>query len=652
MKKDHHFDKSFIRRLLKILEDNLENERFGVSELAEAAHVSRSHLHRKVHAYNGNSTSQFIREYRLNKAKELLQQNGQTVAEVAYSVGFSSPTYFNTCFKEHYGYPPGEAKLRTVRSGVGMGEERGKIFSAPAVKKLLSLSYSERRKIYALFAIGGVIFIFLVSSLYIKSDNERDVVNLDAFPVEKSIAVLPFKNWSGDPDLEYISDGMTDAVISRLTRIDGFTRVIPFTSVLRFKDTDLSIPEIARELDVQSILQGNFQLSGDRMKINIQLVNGLTNDHFWSNDYSARWNTDEVFDIQANVAENVANNMNVSLVEDDFLEVKRNPTQNKEAYNSWLKAKYQFFKYTESGMRNAIPLYEAAIRLDSSFVEPYVNLAQLYMLGGASWGFYTEREAWNKAKILLKKARQIDSTHIEATNALHGGLYLYEWDFEIMEENYRTNGDMTFGYCLQTGRYEEALARIDEMSLESCTRKYSSPQPCVLLSVSKAGVLHLLKRTEEALEILKANEKLYSDHFMFLRLGSEVYFYMGEYERSYALSQKILENYPDRQPTIIWSIAACEYLRGNTEKAREYVADLKNKYHSGASGSPAWFTALYYASIEDHEKAIEWLQKSFDSHEVEMIWLRTAPPLKPLRSDPRYLEIYYKVGFPVPPESI
>ena len=628
MKSDRPYDKTFIRRLNAILDHNLDNEHFGVSELAVAANISRSHLHRKVHAYNGNSTSQFIREYRLNKAKEMLQQNGQTVAEVSYSVGFSSPTYFNTCFKELYGFSPGEAKYQDkgIKSN---GIQRNKVF-------LLSASFLT-------------ITLIVIGLIYWMPDKEVSSLVNDVVIAETSVAVLPIKNWSGDPELEYISDGMTDAIINRLTRIGSISRVTPYTTVAGYKNTTKSIPVISQELHVQNILQGNIQHSGNSIRISLQLIDGLSESHLWSHEYSKTWPSTEIFEIQSNVAENVANYLDVEITNEEYRAIKEFPTANEEAYNYWLKARYQVFKYTQQGMQNAIPLFEEAIRLDSSFVEPYVNLAQLYMIGGASWGLFSEREAWKKTKALLQRAKQLDSTHIEAAKTLNDGLYFYEWDFKTMEENYKTNSDNTFGYCLQTGRYEEALAWIEQMSLESCTRKYSSAQPCVLLNVSKAGVLHLLKQTEEGIEILKANENLYMDHFMFLRLASEVYFYMGEFERSYALSQKLLEKFPDRQPTIIWTIAACEFFKGNTDKALEYVSEMENLYKTGASGSPAWFTALYYASIEDHENAIEWLHKSYVRHEVEMIWLRTAPPLKTLRSDPRYLELYNKVGFPVPP---
>ena len=389
-----------------------------------------------------------------------------------------------------------------------------------------------------------------------------------------------------------------------------------------------------------------MQFAGDQLKITLQLIDGTADAHLWSHEYSGVWMSDEIFRIQSDVAENIAKRMNVQVITEEVQAIKRNPTQNKQAYDSWLKAKYQAYKFTREGMLNAIPLYEEAFRLDSAFLEPYIDLARLHMLGGGSWGLFSEREAWNKTKSLLLKARQIDSTHLEVTEVLNTGLYLYEWDFETMEKYYRKIEGVTVNYCLQTGRYEEALATIEKMIVESCEEQKMNVEYCALLNTSKAGVLSFFDR-KAALEILKNNEKLYSDNPMFLRLAGRIYFYLEEFERSYAL----LNKHPDRPPILLWKLAFCEYRKGNIETAKEYISDMENRYQKGESGSPAWFTALYYASIGDIEQAFEWLQNSYDRHELEMIWLRASPILKPLRNDPRYLELYYKIGFPMPPES-
>ncbi|MBT8179568.1 MAG: helix-turn-helix domain-containing protein [Eudoraea sp.] len=636
-------DPAIIQKLRAILDANLGNEGFGVKELAREAGLSRSSLHRKVHAYNGNSTSQFIREYRLQNALKMLQEGEETVSEIAYNVGFSSPTYFNTCFKEYYGYPPGEAK---IRADSAEQETDQTLNPYPLVRTKDRITYLNRRlkrtkRWMAVLAIGIVVTIAWAASYYINTSEDTAVTNSVELSEIKSIAVLPFINLSGDPDLEYRSEGMTEAVITRLGFIENL-KVIPFTSVRKYKSSDNDAPSIAKELGVQYIFQGSFQLSGDGdlVKFTLHLINGPSNTNVSSEDYIGAWNED-IFSMQTAVVEDLISQLNIEIDNKELLAIERVPTENREAYNTWLQGKYQAFKYTKNGMENAILLYEEAIRLDPNFVEPYVDLAQLYLLAGASWGIYTESEAWIMAKELLLKAIEVDDTYQEAKEVLNDGLYLYEWDFETMEKNYQTASNLKITYCLQTGRYEEALALNEQLHIE-----YPNS---VFLITSKALTLSSLNKSEEAFKILKSSDKLYSDHIMYLRIASRAYFYMKEYESAYNHLNKFIQTFPERPPTVLWILAACEYQKGNLEAAKKYIAEIENKYEEGASGSPAWFLALYYASIGDYEQAFEWLQNSYDRHEVEMIWLREEPPLKPLRSDPRYVELYHKVGFPMPP---
>ncbi len=482
--------------------------------------------------------------------------------------------------------------------------------------------------------------MFIYKDFFI--DNTTEVLETEA--QGKSIAVIPFKNWSGDPELDYVSDGMTDAIISRLAKIKSIERVVPFTSMIKYKETDKSMPEIAKELGVQHILQGNFQLSGNLLKFNLQLINGPSDNHFWSDEYAGEWDSKEIFKIQAEVAENVAKNMNVMISDIELDAIQKIPTKNKEAYNLFLQANFQGFKYTKQGMENAIPLYENAIELDSAFYEVYINLAYLYLFGGASWGLFEEQVAWRHAKHLLLKATQLDSTDSSVKSALNDGLYLYEWDFIRMEKEYRTNSNISIIYGLQTGRYEESLTMLNQG-----LKKYPEK---AFNYVFKAQALFLLNRKVEALDILKRNDRLFDDDIMYLRVATRYYLYMEEYESSKALLTKVMTKFPDRPPVILWLSAVHGEIDGNKEIAAQYLNELNKRYDEGSSGSPAWFIALYYSHIRDYESVFDWLQKSYDRHEVELLWLREEPLLIPVRNDSRYLELYRKVGFPMKPHSL
>ncbi|MGB5437635.1 MAG: helix-turn-helix domain-containing protein [Maribacter sp.] len=655
MGNEQSMDRVFIKKLAELLEANLENERFGVKELAQEIGISRSQLHRKLQSINGKSASRFIRDYRLGKAMKMLEDNVGTVAEIAYRVGFNSPTYFNTCFHDYYGYPPGEVKYRKPSEIEKGGKDRtsDQEKSTHLMDEKTEIEKrSIRRKL--LYASIGVVLIFSISYVFYRDffkDNTTETLGNETRG--KSIAVIPFKNWSGDPELEYISDGMTDAIISRLAKIKSIERVVPFTSMIKYKETDKSIPEIAKELGVQHILQGNFQLSGNLLKINLQLIDGPSDNHFWSDEYDAEWESKEIFKIQAAVAENVAKNMDVMISDNELDAIQKIPTNNKDAYALFLQATFQRNQTTKDSYKNAIPLFERAIALDTNFTEAYVELAEVWYEAGLFSGIIDQKEAWTKAKALSLKVLELDSTNIPIKDLLHFGYFTYDWNFKLAEEYYQTrlrSNDlgrdlgMDVIYPMMTGRYSETLLALDQRISNMPQTIWSYPP--------KAGTLFLLGRKDEASELLGTCDTLFTHHIYYLQESAKWYYYLEEDEKSKSQLQKYITIFTDRPPVILWLSAVHGEMDGNKESAAQFLSELNKRYVDGSSGSPAWFMALYYCHIRDYESAFDWLQKSYDRHEVELIWLREEPLLTPVHKDSRYLELYLNIGFPINPHSL
>ena len=633
---------SFLLKLTEIIRNNFDNEQFGVKEAARIFGVSRSHLHRRLKKLTGKSVSQFIRELRLEKAMELLQKDMATVSEVAYSVGFHSPTYFNTCFKEHYGFTPGEAKIREH-----LEQER------PKFKKT-----GKEKTIF--IVVLGILFLITMFSYInnrsILSKLQKDTPSISPLLSDdstKSIAVLPFKNWSGDPELEYISDGMTDAVISRISEIKEMDRVVPFTSSVQFKNSEKSMPELAKTLNVFYILEGNFQKQGSQFKINLRLNDGPLNKQIWSGSYSGEWKTNEIFEIQSKVAENVANIMNVKLTERDYDAFTGIPTKSEEAYNYYLLAEYQNNKFNQTSFKNAIPLYEKAFAMDSTFVEPLLGLADIYVTGGAVWGLYGEQEAWRNAKFYLQKASAIDGENVRLSDQLFVGKFYFEWDFEAVEQyisdNYAHKGADNWNeylfvdYYIKTGKCAYALSELNKLILEDPSFGW--------LFAIRASVIFFLYSAAEAKKELKHIDPLFLDDMFYLREAAKWYYYFGAYEESRLMLEKLMNSFPDRPPIVAWLNAVHFEMANNRSGVQESLSTLQKHYVKGSSGSPAWFMALYYCHIQEDREVFKWLQKSYDNHEVEMTWLRAEPLLAPYRQDPRYLDLYKKMKFPVPPLS-
>ncbi len=627
---------SLVDKLTKEIEANLNNEQFGVDSLARSVGMSRSNLHRKLNKLLHTSTSRFIREYRLKRALEILRQDNITVSEAAYRVGFSSPTYFNTCFHKFYGITPGEVKSKNNDEFNRLLTGKNDDIAESNVNKNVFWTIL----LVSALLIGGFYFYYSNSGAIAESNNNE--IRIDG----KSIVVLPLKNWTGNPDLEYISEGMTDAIISRLTKIDAIDKVIPFTSAVLYKHTQKSIQEIVKELEVTNILQGNLQISGNQIKVNLQLIHGSSNVHLWSEEYTKEWKSDEIFAIQAEVVEAVANNMRATISENELQAIQKVPTKSKQAYSYFLQAEFQKNKANEQSYSNAIDLYEQAIELDSNFVEPYLSLANIWNLGGGVWGFYDKRTAWDNGKALLQKVLEIDPLNRQAEEELYTGYFFYDWNFEVVEEYYQYILDHPFydrspvislDYAIKTGRFKEALNTIEAHILIDPSN--------VFFPFFKAEALMFLGSKKEAVKMLNDSDLLYSDNWFYLRESAKLYFYLEDYEKSKKHLKKIQTLYTDYPPILMWLNATYAQMDGDSNKKDKYLSELHEKYNAVSSGSPAWFIAMYYCVLKDYEQAFKWLRKSFDRHEVELTWLREEPLLAPVRNDPRYIDLYEKVGF-------
>jgi TolB-like protein/tetratricopeptide (TPR) repeat protein len=475
--------------------------------------------------------------------------------------------------------------------------------------------------------------------------NTEDAVSIA--PLLKSIAVLPFQNWSGNDSLEYFVDGMTDEVITRLTKVSGLDKVISRTSVFKFKETTKSIPEIAEELAVSHILESSFQKVGNQFKIKYSLIEVSTENSVWSDELTGEWKTNDVFDLQSTVSENVVKNMNVKLSAEEIVSLAQKPTENDEAYNLFLQAEFQKNKNDNQSYKNAIPLYEAAIALDENFVLAYLGLADIWLTGGLIWGLFSEREAAQISQKLLEKVLKIDPDNIIAFKHLFGTKFYYYWDFEFCEKNREKlirrlpkfpETNLSGDYLTKTGRHKQAITWCDRWITQFPTLSF--------LYGHKAKALLLAGQDEQALSLLRSNDPLYQNNQFYLREICWVYLNLGQYQKFKEKRDLLQSQFSDRSAVHIWYEAIEKEIDKKDADAAGLVAELKRLYEEKKSGSPAWFISLYYFYVEDIDEGFRWLQRSFDRHEVEMTWLREEPMLRPYRDHPVYKKLYEQMNWP------
>ena len=636
----------FKDRLRTVLETYYQDERFGVPQLAQKLHLSRSQLHRKLVTLAGKSASRYIREYRLHISIELLRNQELTVSEVAYSCGFSSPSYFNTCFRKHFGFPPGEASQKQLQDSLlksNLSENQSQPQEIPG-KERAETNGKIKRTVYFL---GVALCLALLGIMYLspqQSSAENNAVPPDS---EYSIAVLPFKNFTGDEQMDAVCEGITDDMIARLENYEGFERVISRTSSFQYRGTGTGTVQFAKALNVSHLLKGKLELAENGIKIVAQLVDGRDGRGVWANEYVFDWESRAIFEIQSKLAREVVNSLNLTTKDVQLSEETKQPTTNKEAYDLYLQGVYQTYRLDEKSLQNAEALLTKAISLDSSFARAYTGLGYIWSARGFGDVLEDQKMASRQAKYYFSKARELDPTLWQnELYALQAAFYL-DWDFKRLEAFYQTDflkhvysreSSGLLDYAIKTGRYGEALQAC-ENSIEV------NPLDAVLFSF-KARALWFLGRKKEALGILEQMDALYDKDWFYLREAAHNYYMMGEYDRSFKILDQLMHHFDDRSLTLIWLDLMRAHQSNRKELVQARLEELQRAYNNEETGSPAWYLGLYHASTENYESALNWLERSYDRFDVEMTWLLQEPLLQPLRSEPRYLALVDKVGFP------
>ncbi|HPG08351.1 MAG TPA: helix-turn-helix domain-containing protein [Saprospiraceae bacterium] len=347
----------FLSQATSVVVENASNDQFGVSEMAGALNMSRSTLLRKIKSTTNQSASQFIRQIRLEIAMELLKETSGTVSEISFKVGFGSVSYFIKCFREQYGYPPGEVGKREVDKEVHTGRNT-------------SGKFSIRMALVATLLLMIMVALFRYGRYWSTPGNPEVLV-------EKSIAVLPFKNESSDSSNLYFVNGLMESTLNNLQKIKDL-RVISRSSVEIYRNSDKTIREIAEELQVSYFIEGSGQKVGDQVLLNIQLIDAKGDRQIWAEQYNRK--LVDIFALQNEVATKTAHAIEAIVTPAELEQIKKKPTDNLVAYDFYLQALDPFYSRTNEGLLHSIELFDKAIDADSEFALAYAHVAMAYYL--------------------------------------------------------------------------------------------------------------------------------------------------------------------------------------------------------------------------------------------------------------------------------
>jgi len=450
-------------------------------------------------------------------------------------------------------------------------------------------------------------------------------------PGDKSIAVLPFTNLSNDPEQEYFSDGIVEAILDRLFKI-GELKVTSGTSTKRYKNTELSVKKIGRELGVSSILEGSIQKIGNNVRITAQLIDARTDVHLWSETYDR--NISDIFSIQSEVAQNVARELKATLTSKEKGQIEKNQTNNVEAYNLYLRGRFFWNQRTEEGQKKSIEYFEKSVAIDPDYALAYTGLADAYFI--LTWkGWSPNPEGYIKAKKYALRAIEIDKNLAEAHATLGWLLFWAEWKWEEARKELKLAIELNPNYANAHQYYAELLdiLRQDKEAHEQLNLALEldplSP------AMNALNVLHYYNegKLKESLEACRRLEEidLYKSQGVYWQYF-RIYLRYGEDLKAIEALQKVMPG-----DTLI-------------------IKEVYNK--SGINGIFNWFIesgvnkstnyfrslAILYTILGKKEEELSWLEKALKENLTSLPEINNNSDFDNLRSEPRFQAIIKKMG--------
>jgi serine/threonine protein kinase/tetratricopeptide (TPR) repeat protein len=454
-----------------------------------------------------------------------------------------------------------------------------------------------------------------------------------------STAVLPFADISPQKDQEYFCDGMTDDIITKLTKLPE-VKVISRTSVMRYKNTDIDIREIGKELGVTTILEGSIQKSGDDIRVNAQLINVEDGFHLWAETYDRKLKN--VFEIQSDLAENIVGALKAKLSPEEKHGFEKKPTEDIEAYNMYLKGRYFWHLRTAEGFQKSLEYFQKAIEKDPTFAQAYSGIADYFNLLGY-YDLLPSREAFPKAREAAEKALEMDEKLAEAHTSLGWVKTLFEWDWPGAKKSFKRAIELNPGYATAHHWYAAfltAVGRFDE-SIAEAKRAQELDPASLTLSCTLGAILWVARRYDDA--IAELHRSIEFDPNSYIAHWYLVYPYAlkGLYDEAVAEAKKALE-LSDRGPIMMVVLGQAYALSGKEGEARRVLSEMIN-LSKETYVSPQGI-AIIYTGLGEKGKALEFLEKAYETRDHWMYNLKVIPYMDSLRSDPRFKALLRKMG--------
>jgi TolB-like protein/DNA-binding winged helix-turn-helix (wHTH) protein len=600
----------------------LQDQPFRVLQILLENHgevVTREELQRKV--WPSDTFVDFDRG--LNNAVKRLREGLADSAD--------QPRYIETQPKRGYRFI---AALETVNGDVSAAKSH----SAPVSFGPFEDSLSQRSRLRAVtLLVSAALAILLILGLAFRN---RLTGKTAATPI-RSIAVLPLQNLSGDPNQEYFADGLTDALITDLAQIVAL-KVISRTSIMRYKNTQKTLPEIARELNVDGIVEGTVQRSGDRVRISAQLVQGTTDAHIWAKSYERDMR--DVLTLEGEAAKSVAEEIQARLTPQEKARLAQPRSTNLQAFEAYLQGEHYLNNYGKGydveELKKATDYFRQAISQDPSFAPAYIKLAETY-----DWEdeMSPPNEVMPREKAVAEKALSLDPNLSDAHLALARVAFSYEWDWATTEKELRKALELNPSNAKAhelLGDYLEALAQLNE-GLDEQQRAQELDPHAVPDHLSNG--FYRSRQYDRGIEWLRKQIEINPGEGVHYVQLAGFYAEKGMQKEHIETMAQFLTLYGFQQ--LATSLRHNYAAAGYRKALREFCSKAEKLEDRGAIDVPGMIADVY-ARIGDREKALYWLEVAVRERDGGMPHLNCDPQWDLLRSDPRFKALVRRVGLP------
>ncbi len=457
-----------------------------------------------------------------------------------------------------------------------------------------------------------------------------------------SIAVMPFENRNSDADTDYLSDGLAESLIFRLTQVPDL-KVSPTSSVMRYKGKETDISKIASELGVDAVMTGRLTKRGDNLYITVELVDARTNKSLWGEQYERKLS--ELLTTQREIVTEIVNKLQLKLSGESEQKLTKKYTDNPEAYQLYLQGRYHWSKRTGEEYKKAVDAYQRAIGLDKNFALAYVGIADTYNSIGKD-PVLAPKESVPLAKAAATQALEIDPTLAEAHSALADSIAIYDWDWATAEREFRRASelDANVGYIhlARSSSYLAPMKRTDEMLGEMGRALELEPLSLINNAVMVTGFLYARENEKALNQARKAYDLDPSFRIAYHWLGS-AYIENRMYDEAVKLGEDALRKWPNN-PEMLFIVGHAYARSGRQSGAEQYIGKIRDV--AKTQYVRTYWLACIYAALGDKDKAFAELERSYQDKDCFLPRASIDPAMDPLRDDPRFKDLLKRMNLP------